>query len=84
MEDLVAYWPKVRPGGIMAGHDYITNAELPRGQDWSICQDGSKHPGAVRGAVEEFMLKRGQTITVTYKEQHPFRTWMVLKHDDNT
>jgi hypothetical protein len=23
MEDLVAYWPKLRSGGIIAGHDYV-------------------------------------------------------------
>ena len=27
MEDLENYYPKVRPGGILAGHDYVTAAE---------------------------------------------------------
>ena len=41
-EDLVAYWPKLRPGGIMAGHDYVTNDFVKRtGQDWSKNYDGT-------------------------------------------
>ena len=42
-EDLELFWPKLRVGGIMAGHDYLTNAELQQisdGQDWSVCSDG--------------------------------------------
>lgn len=33
MEDMELYWPKVREGGIMAGHDYKF-AEEVEGQDW--------------------------------------------------
>jgi hypothetical protein len=35
-EDLVAYWPKLKVGGIMAGHDYVTNDDGPLAskQDW--------------------------------------------------
>ena len=28
MEDLEAYWPLVTPGGILAGHDYMTSPEV--------------------------------------------------------
>lgn len=28
LEDIENYWPKLHPGGIMAGDDYITNAEI--------------------------------------------------------
>lgn len=38
--DLAAYWPKLRSGGILAGHDYVDAVEIrarnPRNpQDWS-------------------------------------------------
>jgi hypothetical protein len=79
LEDLKAYWPKVRPGGIMAGHDFIKQEELPGGQDWSLCMDGTRNSGAVRGAVEEFCVDKGLTISVAYAEDHIFRTWMVQK-----
>ena len=63
-EDLVAYWPLLRSGGLMAGHDYLTNSEmkalLPRTtMDWSVCADGSVHPGAVKGAVLDFVARQG-------------------------
>ena len=28
MEDLEAYWPLVTPGGILAGHDYMSSPEV--------------------------------------------------------
>ena len=30
-EDIRLYWPKLRPGGIMAGHDYLTAAQVGLG-----------------------------------------------------
>ena len=32
-EDLLAYWPLVAPGGILAGHDYMSSPEV----GMSIC-----------------------------------------------
>ncbi|KAI8927914.1 hypothetical protein BC831DRAFT_450950 [Entophlyctis helioformis] len=67
MEDLVAYWPKVRSGGIMAGHDYMEASEVP-GQDWGVCGDGSRNEGAVMGAVLEFSQKHSLQVIVVYNE----------------
>ena len=39
-EDLLMYWPKLREGGIFAGHDYVSAEEAP-GQGWQYCPDGS-------------------------------------------
>lgn len=78
MEDLEAYWPLVRPGGIIAGHDYNSNDEI-RGQDWSLCMDGTVNPQAVKGAVNEFFLSKGLTISVTYYREHNFMSWIVQK-----
>jgi hypothetical protein len=45
-EDIVAYYPKLRSGGIMAGHDYYYASEVGKAQgDWSICGDGSVNQG---------------------------------------
>ena len=49
MEDLIHWWPKLKPGGMMAGHDYTLNME-PRGeiddphkqgQNWTVNFDGT-------------------------------------------
>ncbi len=77
-EDLEHYWPILKPGGIMAGHDYNENSEVP-GQDWGLCADGSRNELAVKGAVNEFFLSKGLTIAVTYYRQENYMSWMVHK-----
>ena len=75
-----AYWPLLKPGGIMAGHDFLSAEEVrEEGEDWSVCGDGTRHDGAVRGAVEEFFLPKGLTITVTYWMELNWFTWLVQK-----
>jgi len=76
-EDMVMYWPKLKSGGIMAGHDFLYASEV-NGQDWSVCHDGSKQPGAVRGAVEDFAKEKGLEISVT-TDDAPWKTWVVRK-----
>lgn len=77
-EDILLYWPKVRPGGVMAGHDYLTAPEVPPGQDWSLCMDGTKKIGAVKGAVDNFAMKNNLQVFVTYQDP-PWSTWIILK-----
>lgn len=86
MEDLRAYWPKVRPGGIFAGHDFVDAAWVSSqtwgaGQDWSVCADGSKEPRAVKGAVEDFAKEQGLAITVTgpVPSLNAFESWLIQK-----
>lgn len=61
-EDLELWWPKVKPGGIFAGHDYIDAAGVkavhPQ-EDWGLCQNGTRHEGAVEGAVRDFAEQVG-------------------------
>mmetsp|Transcript_17190 Transcript_17190/g.37296 ORF Transcript_17190/g.37296 Transcript_17190/m.37296 type:complete len:322 (-) Transcript_17190:434-1399(-) len=80
-EDIEHYWPKVRPGGILAGHDYIDAQyaidKLGDAGDWSVCEDGSNHPGAVKGAVDEFRQKEGGLYVYTSNEDFP--SWYVQK-----
>jgi predicted O-methyltransferase YrrM len=81
MEDLQAWWPLLKPGGIIAGHDYEDAHDVQRmtpDQDWSMCTDGSVHKGAVRGAVNEFFSKKGLAVTVMYKES-AWNSWIVRK-----
>ena len=69
LEDLAAWWPKLRPGGVIAGHDYTLQTE-PRGpyhlkeegdptdtkQNWTLNYDGTvdRSGRVVRGAVDDF------------------------------
>lgn len=79
-EDIEMYWPKLRPNGIMAGHDYVTATEVMQiypDQDWSLCEDGSHNNGSVKGAVDEFASAHGLQVSVTYQE--PFPTWIIRK-----
>lgn len=78
-EDIRNYWPKLRPGGIMAGHDYHTAKEvLHTKQDWAVCSDGSRFPGAVKGAVDEFAEVHGLQVSITYKEDFWY-SWILRK-----
>jgi predicted O-methyltransferase YrrM len=80
-EDMELYWPKLKKGGIMAGHDYVTAPEaatISEGlENWSICEDGTKHEGAVKGAVTAFAQAHQLQVLVTYRELYP--TWMIRK-----
>jgi hypothetical protein len=77
MEDLLLYWPKVRPGGIVAGHDFLSSNEV-KGMDWSLCMNGESHPGAVKGAVVEFAVRYNLQVYVTYGESQ-WPSWMIRK-----
>lgn len=76
-EDLEHYWPLLKPGGLIAGHDYNSNDEV-RGQDWGLCQDGIRNDSAVKGAVNGFFVPKGITVSVNYRERN-FHTWMAQK-----
>jgi hypothetical protein len=40
------------------GHDYALKESWEKmGQDWTLCGDGSRHPLAVVGAVNDFAAK---------------------------
>ena len=79
-QDLETYWPKLRGGGILAGHDFVTNHELQQlspGQDWSLCEDGTRNEGAVKEAVTDFAQQHNLQLSVTYREDFP--TWYARK-----
>jgi|UniRef100_A0A8J9SJD4 hypothetical protein len=81
-EDLRAYYPKLRPGGILAGHDFLSAAEIKASdpaQDWSLCMDGTVNAGAVKGAVEQFALDEGLTFSVVYAMNGVYRSWLLQK-----
>lgn len=47
------------------------------GQDWSLCEDGTRDPGAVKGAVMEFALKHELKFETIYGGEQP--SWILRK-----
>jgi len=68
MDDLVAWTPLVKPGGILAGHDYL---------DGEMAFEGFGRPTTfgVKRAVDEFAAAMGYAVHVTTDDKFP--TWMI-------
>ncbi len=65
--DINAWWPKVRIGGVLCGHDYIS-------------PDMSKHVTYdVRDAVDEFIKEKGLTLQLVLEPSHEGKDWWTLK-----
>ena len=65
VEDLEAWWPKIRPGGVIAGHDYV---------------DGTFEDGifGVRSAVDGFFGRKSIHVGHTRLDP-PWPTWCALR-----
>eukprot|EP00962_Isochrysis_galbana_P013496 scaffold3822_cov142-Isochrysis_galbana.AAC.8 len=95
LADIKAYWPLLRPGGIMAGHDYMYAHEHSKyGQritpssmalkdinDYSINEDGSydKYHRAVKEAVDEFFTRCAPRAIGVTYHEHNYNTWFVRR-----
>jgi len=64
-EDLESWWPRVRPGGVIAGHDYLDGV-LPEGVF------------GVRTAVDGFFGELGLQVHVT-TDDAPSRSWLAIR-----
>lgn len=82
LQDLRVWWPLLKPGGILAGHDYVTNDDGPQqnGNDWTLNFDGTRDTsGRVsKGAVDDFAAEHSLQLTVSYREKH-YNTWATRK-----
>eukprot|EP00758_Cryptobia_borreli_P017348 Tbor_TRINITY_DN6182_c4_g1::TRINITY_DN6182_c4_g1_i8::g.22014::m.22014 len=65
LDDISQWWPKLKKGGIMAGHGYLIHAELPRkwrlknyNREWRISGNNGTvyNVRIVRGAVDDFFM----------------------------
>lgn len=87
LQDIESYWSKLKPGGIMAGHDFVVASEHDQWQgpsneggnpnaDYSLNGDGTRDPWgrAVRGAVDDFFTHCvPRQVTVTYRDGNSLR-----------
>ena len=82
LEDLTAWWPKVKSDGLICGHDFVIQDEGPEqsGQDWTKNFDGTIDLSrrAVRGAVEDWALRHKRQIQVTYRESD-WPSWCIRR-----
>jgi hypothetical protein len=77
-QDINLFWPKVRRGGIMSGHDYLVAVDVAPAQDWSLCENGERNPGAVKGAVDEFAAAQQLQLVVSYQDGS-YGSWFLRK-----
>lgn len=63
-EDLKAYWPKLKPGGIFSGHDYVDPPTASIG---------------VKKAVDEFSVLHGRQLYLLDTPPGGNRSWMFMK-----
>ena len=83
LQDLTDWWPKLKPGGIFAGHDYMTQKEVTKetpNQVWTKNYDGTIDTtgGVVKGAVDGFARRVGRQLVVSYRER-AWNTWAMRK-----
>jgi hypothetical protein len=82
-EDLEWMWPKLKKGGIFAGHDFVNADEEPKGsgQDWCTFDDGTKckNGEAVKAAVEHFAKKHGDKQIVVPRREAGWPSWYLRK-----
>lgn len=65
--DLEAWWPKVKPGGILSGHDYVL--DVMHSTIFSA-----------KPAVEEFARRHGLIVLYTNDDNRPaYPTWFLYK-----
>ena len=83
LQDLEAWWPKLKQNGIMAGHDFITGYQqlslrlswkdgmlgYSKSDDYTLCYDGNNvHEGAVKVAAIDFALRNNLQVFTTYAD----------------
>lgn len=84
-KDIELWYPKVRKGGILSGHDYLMmdwhhdNAFTPNGKDRYIYDDHGNYNGefGVNPAVDEFCKQNNYTLNLTTEEW--YGSWFIFK-----
>ena len=64
VEDLAAWWPKLKPGGLMAGHDYTNFEGVRRAVDQFVARHGLAR--AFRASRSSWMIYRSIEIDAAY------------------
>jgi hypothetical protein len=70
-EDIAAWWPKVKPGGLIAGHDYTNSPGVRAAVDEFVARQGLAH--AFRVVRASWMIYRSLVIDAAYSINLPRR-----------
>ena len=62
-QDIMASWPKVKPGGWLMGHDYFMLGDFM----------------TVKRDVDQFVQQHGLTLQVTIDAGNNYKSWMIRK-----
>jgi hypothetical protein len=76
-EDIKNYFPKLKCGGIFAGHDYQFDSQQAD-NDWSLCANGTRIEGSVKKAVLDF-AERNSVQQVFSTGEPSFCSWYFQK-----
>jgi predicted O-methyltransferase YrrM len=70
MADIVAWYPKVRSGGLVAGHDYLDKGNTVHRE---YIGAGGKHGKCkVKSAIDDYVARLPTAVTIhTVNERHP-------------
>ena len=68
-QDLVDWWPKVKPGGVFSGHDYLVTRKKAR--------NGTIIKFGVVRAVDEFVAKNNLADRFAVLQPNP--SWVIVK-----
>jgi hypothetical protein len=63
-EDIRAWWPKMKPGGLMAGHDYTNWPGVPQAVDEFVAREGLGN--AFRVSRSSWMVYRSIAVDAAY------------------
>ena len=99
LQDLEAWWPKLKQNGIMAGHDFITGYQqltlrlswkdgmlgYSQSDDYTLCYDGKNvHEGAVRVAAIDFAQRNNLQIFATYADMPQVPNFIFSPKESNS
>lgn len=76
-QDINMYFPLLKPGGILAGHDYLDTAN--EANPWKLDENGNvnNEKKAVKSAVDEFANKSKLHVITTNEEK--WKSWLIRK-----
>ncbi|CAE8629455.1 unnamed protein product [Polarella glacialis] len=72
LEDIMAWWPKLRAGGLLAGNDY---GRFDIDDSWNLCANGTRRNGRIERAVQNFFAE-GRGVGDAFAFMHE---WVVQK-----
>lgn len=82
VKDINAWYPKLKKGGVFAGHDYLFGEALPQGVDSLQGSEVSIYFG-VQSAVDEFVIKNDLELFLTDQtdsNKSAYPSWYVIKN----